>query len=112
MKKTQWLISGVLTSLMAGTTLAGCSQAQDLPPVPEDTDCADWEWDDDEGVWQCDDNRSSHYGHFFYGGMFFHSRSALLNSSAYKSYRSSKSYKSSSSFKGGFGSGSKGGFGG
>jgi hypothetical protein len=105
-KKTQWLITGVLTSLMAGTTLAGCSQTQDLPPEPDDTNCSDWEWDDDEGVWQCDDTRSSYYGHFFYGGLFYRNKSALINSSAYKSY------KSSSSYKGGFGSGSKGGFGG
>ena len=37
---------------------------------------------------------------------FSANKSALRNSAAYKSY------KSSSSFKGGFGSGSKGGFGG
>ncbi|OLS40491.1 hypothetical protein [Bacillus sp. MRMR6] len=103
MKKTQWLITGVLTSLMAGT-LAGCGQ--DLPPTPDDPSCSDWDWDDEQGVWQCDDTTSRHYGHFFYGGMFYRSKSALLNSSAYNSY------KSSSSFKGGFGSGSKGGFGG
>ena len=102
-KKTQWLVTGVLTSLIAGT-LSGCSD--DRPPKPNDTSCRDWDWDDDQGVWQCDDTRSTHYGHFFYGGSYYRSKSSLLKSSPYKSY------KSSSSFKGGFGSGSKGGFGG
>lgn len=103
-KKTHWLITGVITSLVAGS-LAGCTQ-QDLPPEPDDNRCSDWDWDDEEGVWECDDRSSRHYGHFFYGGAFYKSKSSLLKSSAYKSY------KSSSSFKGGFGSGSKGGFGG
>nr|WP_263323233.1 hypothetical protein [Neobacillus sp. Marseille-Q6967] len=103
MKKTHWLITGVITSLVAGT-LTGCSQ--DRPPEPDDDRCEDWDWDDEEGVWVCDDTTSRYHGHFFYGGMFYSSRSALLNSPSYKSY------KSSSSFKGGFGSGSKGGFGG
>lgn len=103
MKKTQWLITGVLTSLVAGT-LSACSD--DLPPRPEDSSCTDWEWDDEQGVWQCDDHDSRYYGHYFYGGTYYPSKSSLLKSSAYKSYRSS------SSFKGGFGSGSKGGFGG
>lgn len=103
MKKTQWLITGVLTSLIAGT-LTGCSQ--ELPPKPDDNRCSDWDWDDEEGVWECDDTHSRYFGHYFYGGTFYKNKSALLNSSAYKSY------KSSSSFKGGFGSGSKGGFGG
>ncbi|MBI0578859.1 hypothetical protein IEC97_15950 [Neobacillus cucumis] len=103
MKKTQWLITGVLTSLVAGT-ISGCSQ--DLPPKPDDKRCADWEWDDDQGVWQCDDTHSGYYHHYYHGGSFFKSKSALHKSSAYKSY------KSSSSFKGGFGSGSRGGFGG
>jgi len=102
-KKTQWLVTGVLSSLIAGT-LSGCSD--DLPPQPDDPSCQDWEWDDDQGVWQCDDTHSSHYHHYYYGGGFFSNKSSLLKSSSYKSYRSS------SSFKGGFGSGSKGGFGG
>jgi hypothetical protein len=102
-KKTQWLITGVLTTLVTGT-LSGCSD--DLPPKPEDTACADWDWDDEQGVWQCDDNNSRYYGHFFYGGAFYRSKSSLLKSPSYKSYQSS------SSFKGGFGSGTKGGFGG
>jgi hypothetical protein len=102
-KKTQWLVTGVITSLVAGT-LSACSN--DLPPKPDDRNCRDWDWDDEQGVWQCDDTRSTYYGHYFYGGSYYRNKSSLLKSSSYKSY------KSSSSFKGGFGSGSKGGFGG
>jgi hypothetical protein len=102
--KTKKLLAGASASIFA-VGLAGCNDP-DLPPPPENTDCNDYEWDDDLGVWECDDYDSRHYGHFFYGGNIFKSKSSLLQSQSYKSY------KSSSSFKGGFGSSSKGGFGG
>lgn len=102
--KTKKLLSGAAASIFA-VGLAGCS-TQDLPPTPEGTDCDEWEWEDDLGVWECDDDDSTRFGHFFYGGKSYKSKSSLFQSSSYQSY------KSSSSFKGGFGSSSKGGFGG
>lgn len=90
-------------------TAAGCNNDESLPPVPEGTDCGDWEWEAEEGVWECDDYDSPHFGYFYYGGKLFSSKSSLKSSSAYKSYRSSSSFKGGSS---GFGSGSSGGFGG
>ncbi|MCA1029443.1 hypothetical protein LCL95_00195 [Bacillus timonensis] len=106
MKKTKKLMSAVLSGVMV-TSTAACGNAQtDLPPVPDTDECRDWDWDDELGVWECDDERSRYYGGFFYGSKFFKTKSALTSSSAYKSY------KSSPSFKGGFSSGSKGGFGG
>lgn len=104
MKKTKKLISGVIISLVAGS-LSGCNK-DELPPQPDEESCKEWEWDDDTGVWECDDSRSSYHGYYFLGGMFYQSKSKLTKSTAYKSY------KSSSSFKGGFGSGSKGSYGG
>ncbi|WP_412917727.1 hypothetical protein [Metabacillus sediminilitoris] len=62
MSKTTTLITGILSASMI--TAAGCNN-ESLPPVPEGTDCNDWEWEDDEGVWECDDYDSSHYGYFF-----------------------------------------------
>lgn len=103
MTKTKWLVGGVVTSLMTGT-LFGC--AQDLPPKPNDNSCSDWDWDDELGVWQCDDSSSGYRGHYFYGGRYYQNKSNFKNSSAFKSYQSS------AEFKGGIGSGSKGGFGG
>lgn len=102
--KTKKLMTGAMASIFA-VGLTGCNDP-DLPPPPEGTDCNDFEWDDDLGVWECDDYDSRSYGYFFYGGKLFSSKSSLLKSSGYKSYQSS------SSFKGGFGSSSKGGFGG
>jgi hypothetical protein len=102
--KTKKLLTGAVASIFA-VGLTGCS-SQDLPPLPEGTDCNDWEWDNDSGVWECDDNDSRYYGHFFYGGKLFKNKRSLLHSSSYKSYQSS------STFKGGFGASSKGGFGG
>ncbi|RSK29322.1 hypothetical protein EJF36_09910 [Bacillus sp. HMF5848] len=85
--------------------MSACSN-QSLPPTPDDPNCDDWDWDNELGVWECDDYDSDYRGAYFYGGRYFKGKSSLLQSSKYKSY------KSSSSFKGGFGSGSKGGFGG
>ncbi|MBO1513375.1 hypothetical protein [Metabacillus bambusae] len=106
MRKTNKLLTGIISATMI--TATGCSD-ESLPPVPEGTDCDDWEWEADEGVWECDDNDSPHYGYFYYGGKMFSSKSSLKTSSAYKSYKSSSSFKGG---KSGFGSGSSGGFGG
>jgi hypothetical protein len=102
--KTQKLLSAAAASIFA-VGLSGCSD-KDLPPPPEGTDCDDYEWDEELGVWECDDYNSRYYGHFFYGGKIFRGKSSLIQSPDYHSYRSS------SAFKGGFGSSSKGGFGG
>lgn len=90
---------------------------QDIPPVPEGTDCSDWKWDDKEGVWSCDDQRSSYFGHYFFAGMFFANRSMLYRSNDYMKYKDSSSFKGArldSNFKNsspkgssGFGSGSR-----
>lgn len=98
MKKTKKLMVGIISGMTA-VGLGGCSE--DLPPKPQDTSCNDWEWDYDDGVYECDDNSSSHYGHAYYGGSYYSNKSSLYKSSSFKSY------KASSSFKGGFGSGSK-----
>ncbi|MDP7978379.1 hypothetical protein [Bacillus multifaciens] len=103
MTKTKLLVTGVLSSLMAGT-LSGCTK--DLPPKPNDRSCSDWDFDDELGVWRCDDNHSSYHGHYYYSGNYYQ------NKSTFKSSPEFKSYQSSSNFKGGIGSGSKGGSGG
>jgi hypothetical protein len=107
LSKTNKLLTGIISATMI--TAAGCNNDESLPPVPEGTDCGDWEWEAEEGVWECDDYDSPHFGYFYYGGKLFSSKSSLKSSSAYKSYRSSSSFKGGSS---GFGSGSSGGFGG
>ncbi|MBE4909783.1 hypothetical protein IMZ08_17250 [Bacillus luteolus] len=110
MSKTKKLLSGIVSAAMI-TTMVGCGQQQQsLPPVPNDPECDDWEWDDEDGVWECDDRNSPRFGHFFFAGMFFASRSALRADSGFKNYKSSSSFKGGA--KSGFGSGSKGGFGG
>ena len=93
------------------------SQDQDIPPEPEGTDCSDWQWDDEDGVWECDDNRSPYFGHYFFAGMFFANRSMLYKSNDYMKYKNSSSFKGArldSNYKNrtpkgssGFGSGSR-----
>ncbi|KUP05748.1 lipoprotein [Bacillus coahuilensis m2-6] len=100
MKKTTKLMTGVMAAMTM--TIAACGS--DIPPEPEDTDCLDWDWDEETGTYYCDDDDSPYYRSYFYGGRYFKSKSSLKESSSYKSY--------SNSAKSGIGSGSKGGFGG
>lgn len=143
LKKTKKLLTGIVSATMV-TSLAACGEEEELslPPVPDDNSCAEWEWDYDDEVWECDDIDSPHFGYYYFAGRAFKSKSDLYKSSAYKSYRSGSTYEESSSstsssgstYKGnssstsssskssspssstskssGFGSGSKGGFGG
>ncbi|MFZ3590064.1 hypothetical protein ACOI1C_12480 [Bacillus sp. DJP31] len=92
------MLGGITAAVVAGS-LVGC-QGADIPEQPNDPDCNEWEWDDDDGVYECEDTSSGYYGHYFYGGSYYRSKSALLGSSSYKNY------KSSSSFQGGKGFGS------
>ncbi|WP_273123817.1 hypothetical protein ACNRWW_06040 [Metabacillus sp. HB246100] len=113
--KTKKLVTGIVSATMITATATGCGNEEALPPVPEGSDCEDWEWEADEGVWECDDDDSRYFGHYYYGGAFFPSKSKLKASSAYKSYKSSSTYKGGGKVSGsssGFGSGSSGGFGG
>lgn len=105
--KTKKLIAGVSSASVA-MMLSGCNdQAEELPPEPTDSECQDWEWDEDDGVYECDDTNSRYFGYYFFGGSFFKGKSSLLKSSAYKSYKNSSSFKG-----GGSGFGGSKGFGG
>lgn len=114
MNKTKKLMAGVATSVMA-FSMSGCGQNQydsaTLPPEPTEYECDDWEWDDDEGTYYCDDRKSSHFGAYYLLGSMFSNRSALRSSPNYSS--NLNQYKNTqSNYKSGIGSGSKGGFGG
>ncbi|MCP8970808.1 aminotransferase yhxA [Ectobacillus ponti] len=98
MKRTTKVMLGV----MAAVGGAGCSSDDaSLPPKPTDPECGRYEFDYDDGVWECEDTSSSHYGHSYHGGKYYSSKSKLYSDSGYQSYRNSAAFKS------GFGSGSK-----
>ncbi|MCA1064847.1 hypothetical protein QTG56_24885 (plasmid) [Rossellomorea sp. AcN35-11] len=112
-KKTKKLLTGISAAVIS-LTLTGCGQQQQayLPDQP-DIDCDDLEFDHELGVWECDDYDSDFFGYYYLNGKPFKSKSALKSSSSYKTHKSSSTYKSvKSSSKSGFGSSSKGGFGG
>lgn len=67
MSKTKMVLKGVVYST-AIIGLISCLNEPSDPEMPDDPSCDDWEWDDDDGVWECDDEYSSHYGHSYYGG--------------------------------------------
>lgn len=107
-KKTNKLLMGIVSAALLTGVAASCDKDSSRPPKPDEPTCDDWEWDDDDGVWQCDDDTSAHYGHSFYRGKYYSSKSLLHANQSFKSYKSSGSFKGRS----GFGSGSRGGFGG
>ncbi len=107
LNKTKKIMIGVTaTALTIGLVRCGTTNA-DLPPKPTDQSCGDWDWDDEDGVWECDDYSSGHYGHYYYGGTYYRDKSSLLNNNAYKSYKNSSSFKGGIKASSGFGSGTK-----
>lgn len=94
MNKTKKLMIGV-TSTALTFGLVGCSDSA-TPEPPVDDNCGDWEWDEDDGVWECDDSRSSYLGYYYFAGKYFKSKSLLYANSGYKDY--SAKYKSSTGF--------------
>ena len=120
MSNTKKLMAGVTTSVMA-LGLSGCGQNQyenttSMPSEPTEYECDDWEWDDEEGTYYCDDRNSTHYGGYYFLGSMFANKSALRKSSGYSSFQQGRnsvtSPSQSKSYKSGIGSGSKGGYGG
>ncbi len=105
--KTQKIMIGITTTALS-LGLVGCaSNSANLPPKPTDKNCDDWEWDDDKGVWACEDSSSSHNGHYYYGGHYYNNKNSLLKSHGYKSYKKSSSFKGGIKASSGFGSGVK-----
>lgn len=105
--KTRKVMIGISTTALT-LGMAGCSSNNaEIPPPPDEQSCDEWEWDSDDGVWECDDSHSSHFGYYYLAGRYFKSKSSLLNSSEYKSYKSSSSFHGGSKASSGFGSGSK-----
>lgn len=100
--KTRKVMVGVTTTALT-LGLAGCGSNTAEGSPPDDQYCNDWEWDNDDGVWECDDRHSSYYGHYYYGGSYYKDKNSLLKNSSFKSSKSSSSVNKSS----GFGSGSK-----
>lgn len=110
MGKTRKVMVGITTTALT-MGLAGCSSgAANTPPSPPNNkDCDEWDWDQDDGVWECEDSHSNHYGHYYHGGSYYRSKNALLKSKKYIDYKKSSSFQGGSSKKSssGFGSGSK-----
>lgn len=122
MKKTGKMLAGVSAAIV-GFSLSGCGNNNEMANLPKDvqpdtSSCEDWEWDDSEEVYKCEDRRSSNFGMYYFAGRYFNSVSALRGNQSYKTYKSSststpiKAPSKITNGKSGFGSGSVGGFGG
>ncbi len=107
-----WMKQATLAAtLLVGTTLSGCGSDNAKAERPDDPDCDDYEYDNDEGVWYCDDSSSTHSGFFYWGGSYFASRALMHSAMRTKGYTPrSKDVKSYNSKTKGFGTGSSSGF--
>ncbi|WP_404460041.1 aminotransferase yhxA [Sutcliffiella horikoshii] len=109
MTKTKKVLTSVSATVFA-LGMTGCGsgyeESSSLPPEPFDDRCNEYEWDNEEGVYQCDDDSSSYYRHYYHGGSFFGNKSSLKKDSSYKNYRNSSTFQSNTTPNKGFGSGS------
>ena len=107
MEKTKKMMVGISATALT-LSIAGCdsSSTSNLPPKPTDESCNDWEWSEEDGVWQCDESHSRHHGSYYYGGRYYKDKSELHSSSDYINYKNSDSFKAVKSSSG-FGSGIK-----
>ena len=94
MSKGKKLLAGISSAALM-TAMVGCNSNK-TTAAPNDPECSDWEYDYDDGVWECDDSSSNRYGHYYHGGTYYSNKDSLRKSSSFKSSKSS-----------GFGSGSK-----
>lgn len=111
MSKTNKVMTGIISTAFL-LNLAACNKeaeeeypktsssgnASTIPDPPMDSSCTDWEWDEYDQVWECDDSSSSHYGHYYYGGHYYNTRTALHKSSAFKAAKAKSTSGSSSTY--------------
>lgn len=112
-----------LSVLTLGSLLAACESDEVVRAEPNVSECSVWEWEHDEGAWECEDPRSEYEDYYYANGHFYggSSSKAIKSKSVKKAVdkvtkgtsKSGKKVKAkASSGKSGLGSGSKGGFGG
>ena len=94
--ETKKVLLGVSTTAVS-LVLAGCGASSSgtdesiynpttIPAQPTDQHCNDWDWDADDYIWECDDSRSSYYGHYYYAGKYYKSISSLKSSKSGSAY--------------------------
>lgn len=93
--KTDKLLKGIVGTGLAVATLTGCgNELTAIPeyadteyheaqlPSPGETDCDSWMWDDEDGAYQCIEENSGSYGHYYYGGKWYKTKSAFKTAKA------------------------------
>lgn len=99
--KSKQLAAGLMAAAIT-VTLSGCGT--ELPPPPELEGCDDWDWEEELGVYQCDDDDSDFFRGYYYAGKMFKTKDSLKTSKSYIDYSKGSSFKGNS----GFGTGVKG----
>lgn len=97
-RKTNRLLKGIIGTTVALSGLTACSSnvqeellsvpeetnanpqtsPTEPPPSPEEADCETWTWDEEAGVYQCAEEGSENYGHYYSGGSWFPTIAAFM----------------------------------
>jgi hypothetical protein len=76
-----------------GSSSSSTYVEENIDSVPTDQSCVQWEWDLDDGIWECEDSTSPYYGHYYHGGIFYASKPDLYKSTNYINYKNSSTFK-------------------
>lgn len=94
--KTDKLLKGIVGTSVALASLTGCgvtrhdligvpeyrtgTEVVEVPelPDPREADCDTWTWDEEAEGYQCAQQNSPRYGHYYYGGMWFPTLAAFM----------------------------------
>ncbi len=94
--KTDKLLKGIVGTSVALAAISGCGVNRhdligipehredvavvEVPelPNPEEADCDTWTWDAEAEGYQCAQQNSPRYGHYYYGGMWFPTVAAFM----------------------------------
>jgi hypothetical protein len=95
--KTDKLLKGIVGTSLALATLSGCGvnrhELTSIPdyssgpievtetselPSPGETDCDTWKWDEEAQGYQCYQEGSQRYGHYYHGGSWFPTMAAFI----------------------------------
>lgn len=83
------------TAALLGLSVVGCSDSKmttdeispDLDPG-EAGGCREWDWDDKEGAYVCDERNHLNFGYYFFAGQLFKNAGLLHQNRKYQSYKS------------------------
>lgn len=114
MAKKKWLLFSAVT-LMTGSVLAACSDSSSTNNLEDEDEfkttdelmdknvsavltdeqidsCTDWQYDEENEVFECKDTNSEYFGQYYFNGFLFGTLTGLLVSNAFTSGKKTNHY--------------------